>query len=85
MLLRPILDANVQVTDPAGKTWMTGDIYQSMALVTIYTMIFISVLSVIRTALDENIPTSTKVANNRSGEVADLAGGATAEEERGDG
>jgi uncharacterized membrane protein len=85
MLLRPLVDPNVKVTDPGGQTWLTGDIYQSMALVTIYAMIFISVLSTIRTALDEKIPTSTDVANNRSGDVADLAGGATAEEEKGDG
>ena len=79
MLLRPLFDPNVKVTDPGGQAWMTGDIYQSMALVTIYTMIFISVLTTIKTALDEQIPKSTNVANNRSGEVADLAGGDAAE------
>ena len=53
MLLRPLVDPNVKVTDPGGQAWLTGDIYQSMALVTIYTMILLSVLSTIRTALDE--------------------------------
>jgi hypothetical protein len=39
---------NVQVTDPTGRTWMTGDIYDTQALVTIFTMVFIVVLSAIR-------------------------------------
>jgi putative membrane protein len=44
---------NVQVTDPSGTTWMTGDLYDTGALVTIFTMGFIVVLSAIRIARDE--------------------------------
>jgi len=35
---------------------MTGGIYQSMALVTIFTMVFIAVLSATRTARAKAIP-----------------------------
>jgi uncharacterized membrane protein len=56
---------NVQVTDPTGTTWMTGDIYDTQALVTIFTMVFIVVLSAIRIARDERIPTKAEDANNR--------------------
>jgi uncharacterized membrane protein len=45
---------NVQVTDPSGRTWMTGDIYDTQALVTIFTMVFIVVLSSIRIARNES-------------------------------
>jgi hypothetical protein len=45
---------NVKVTDPTGKTWMTGDIDDTQALVTIFTMGFIVVLSAIRIARDES-------------------------------
>lgn len=40
---------------------MTGDIYQSMALVTIFTMVFIAVLGAIRTARDQSIPIEASV------------------------
>lgn len=51
---------NVQVTDPAGTTWMTGDVYDTQALVTIFTMVFIVVLSAIRIARDvRSVPAST--------------------------
>lgn len=39
---------NIQVTDQSGKTWMTGDIYDTQALFAIFTMVFIVVLSTIR-------------------------------------
>ncbi len=49
---------NVQVTDPAGRTWMTGDLYDTQALVTIFTMVFIVVLSAIRIARDNTTITT---------------------------
>jgi hypothetical protein len=55
-LISPMTQPNVAVLDPRGTSWMTGDIYQSMALVTIFTMVFFAVLSVIRTARDASIP-----------------------------
>jgi putative membrane protein len=63
-VLSAFMGENVQVADPTGTTWMTGDIYDSQALVTIFTMVFIVVLSTIRIARDERIPTETKEANN---------------------
>lgn len=47
---------NVQVIDQTGKPWMTGDIYDTQALVTIFTMGFIVVLCAIRIARDERSP-----------------------------
>jgi uncharacterized membrane protein len=35
------------VTDPAGQVWQTGQIYQSLTLVTIFTMGFVALLSVL--------------------------------------
>jgi uncharacterized membrane protein len=64
-MLPAFVAENVQVTDPTGKTWMTGDIYDTQALVTIFTMVFIVVLSAIRIARDERIPTEAEDANNR--------------------
>lgn len=72
---------NVQVTDPTGATWMTGDIYDSQALVTIFTMVFITLLSAIRIARDERIPIGTNGAYNRSGGGV-ASRGRTAEEGR---
>ncbi len=60
-LIIPWTHANVPVTDLRGSTWMTGDIYQSMALVTIFTMVFIAVLGAIRTARDQSIPMEASV------------------------
>jgi putative membrane protein len=45
---------NVRVTDRSGTTWMTGDLFDTQALVTIFTMGFIVVLSAIRIARREN-------------------------------
>jgi putative membrane protein len=36
---------NTQVTDAAGKVWQTSDIYETSAILAIYTMIFISILA----------------------------------------
>jgi uncharacterized membrane protein len=38
------------VTDAAGMTWRTGDIYETSVLVTIYGMLFIAVLALLRIA-----------------------------------
>jgi hypothetical protein len=70
---------NVQVTDPTGTTWMTGDIYDSQALVTIFTMVFIALLSAIWIAREERIPGRTKQANGRSGGGGGASSGRTAE------
>jgi uncharacterized membrane protein len=43
-LLRP---ANTQIADAVGHVWQTGEIYESMAIVTIYTMIFVSILALV--------------------------------------
>jgi putative membrane protein len=43
-VLRP---ANTQITDAVGHVWQTSDIYESMAIVTIYTMIFVSILALV--------------------------------------
>ena len=43
-LLRP---ANTQITDAVGHVWQTGDIYETMAIVSIYTMIFVSILALV--------------------------------------
>src|SRR6267143_3035192 len=43
-VLRP---ANTQITDAVGHVWQTGDIYETMAIVSIYTMIFVSILALV--------------------------------------
>jgi putative membrane protein len=42
--------ARTTVTDAAGRTWRTGDIYETSALVTIYGMFFIAALALLRIA-----------------------------------
>jgi uncharacterized membrane protein len=82
-LITPFVgEENVQVADQTGTTWMTGDIYDSEALVTIFTMVFIVVLSAIRIARDERIPTRTEEANDRAGGGGGASSGRTAEEGR---
>ncbi len=43
-LLRP---TNTAISDAVGHVWQTGDIYETMAISAIYTMIFISILAVV--------------------------------------
>lgn len=43
------------VTDPSGKVWSTGDIHDTMALISIFTMIFFTVLSLIIVKNNEKI------------------------------
>src|SRR2546428_7824192 len=38
------MSPSTYVTDAAGHSWTTGDIFESMAISAIYTMIFISIL-----------------------------------------
>jgi len=56
-LLRP---TNTQITDAVGHVWQTGDIYESMAIVSIYTMIFVSILALVM--LYRELLTNRKVA-----------------------
>jgi uncharacterized membrane protein len=39
---------NTAVTDAAGTVWWTGNIYESAAIVSIYTMIFVAALSTVK-------------------------------------
>jgi len=39
------MSPSTYVTDAAGHSWTTGDIFESMAISAIYTMIFISILA----------------------------------------
>jgi uncharacterized membrane protein len=39
--------ANTQITDAAGHVWQTGDIFETMAISAIYTMIFVSILALV--------------------------------------
>ncbi|MCU1685728.1 MAG: hypothetical protein JWQ81_6467, partial [Amycolatopsis sp.] len=41
---------NTTVTDAAGKTWHTADIYETSALLTVYGMLFIALLALLRIA-----------------------------------
>ena len=43
-LLRP---ANTAISDAVGHVWQTSDIYESMAVESIYTMIFVSILALV--------------------------------------
>ena len=42
-----LFHTNLQVTDAIGQTWWTGDIYETSAIMAIYTMIFISILALV--------------------------------------
>jgi len=48
-----LLSANTQVTDAVGRVWRTGDIYETSAIIAIYTMIFISILSLVILSKDQ--------------------------------
>jgi len=47
-----LIGENVQILDQTGKPWWTGDMYQTAALISLFPMIFIAVLSLIRVAQD---------------------------------
>src|SRR6267143_61906 len=49
-VLRP---ANTQITDAVGHMWQTSDIYETMAIVSIYTMIFVSILALVMLYRDQ--------------------------------
>jgi putative membrane protein len=42
-----LVSANIQVTDAVGHVWQTGDIYETSAIIAIYTMVFISILALV--------------------------------------
>lgn len=44
---------NRSVTDQTGKTWFTGDIFDTIALASIFSMLFISILSFARVKQEE--------------------------------
>ena len=48
-----LLSANVQITDAVGQVWRTGDIYETSAIIAIYTMVFISILALVTLFRDQ--------------------------------
>ena len=58
------------VTDAAGATWRTGDIYETSVLVTIYGMLFIAALALLRIAQRRTSPAAlpTQVTVTRQAE-----------------
>jgi len=48
-----LLGANMQVTDAVGHVWQTGDIYETSAIVAIYTMIFVAILALVTLFRDQ--------------------------------
>ena len=42
-----LLSSNAQVTDAVGHAWRTSDIYETSAIIAIYTMIFVSILALV--------------------------------------
>ena len=42
-----LLSANMQVTDAVGHVWQTRDIYETSAIIAIYTMIFVAILALV--------------------------------------
>lgn len=48
IVVLPLISTDAIVTDPTGKNWGTMDIYQNTTLVTIFTMWFVCLLSVIK-------------------------------------
>jgi hypothetical protein len=42
-----MLVPDVAVTDPAGAEWQSGDLFQSMAVVSIFTMLFTAILAIV--------------------------------------
>jgi len=47
-ILAYLVGSNTPVTDAAGIVWHTGSIYESEAIVSIYTMIFVAALSTVK-------------------------------------
>jgi uncharacterized membrane protein len=47
-ILGYLVSSNTQVTDAAGIVWHTGNIHETAAIVSIYTMIFVAALSAVK-------------------------------------
>jgi hypothetical protein len=47
-LIQPLGDDSVQVTSHDGHVWWTGDIHTATALVALFTMLFVTVLALVR-------------------------------------
>jgi putative membrane protein len=74
--------SNTPVTDAAGTVWQTGSIYESAAIVSIYTMLFIAALSAFKLIQGQTavtpIPTITPVTPIAGKPVETVEIGATA-------
>jgi uncharacterized membrane protein len=52
------------VTDAAGTTWKTGDIYETSVLLAVYGMVFIALLTLLRIAQQHTTTPATPAADN---------------------
>jgi uncharacterized membrane protein len=48
--VRYLFSSSTQVTDAVGQTWITGNIYETAVIASIYTMFFIAILAAIKIA-----------------------------------
>lgn len=48
MMVLPLIGTDMIVSDPTGKNWNAMDIYQNMALTTIFTMWFVTLISALK-------------------------------------
>lgn len=47
-VLQYLVASNTRVTDATGAVWQTGDIYETAAIVSIYSMIFVAVVTAVK-------------------------------------
>jgi hypothetical protein len=57
-----LTEDHTTVTDAIGNSWQTADIYETSALVTVYGMLFIALLAVLRIAQHATTRTPTPLA-----------------------
>ncbi len=70
-ILQYLVVSNAQVTDASGTTWQTSDILETSAIVSIYTMLFIAIFTMVKliqgaTTAPER-PTDSQLTSDREG------------------
>jgi hypothetical protein len=55
-LIQPLGDDSIQVTSHDGHVWWTGDIHTATALVALFTMLFVTVLALVRVSRSPLLP-----------------------------
>ncbi len=66
ILIEPLMASSVQISSHDHHVWWTGDIYTGLALVSLFTMLFVTVLALVRVRRSPSLHSADTARESRA-------------------